>query len=339
MALPRATSEAGCSSSSNWLAAVDNTDRAAPTATASAPLPQVALKAAGVASGDQPKKLGACSAICASPAVAAELQGLLQQQLSAETSLLPPEQKQQWQQVLQQLAQQQLVLPALPALPSAQDMRPLAQQPPPQQQQKPTKQRQLDDQHPPVYPANSAGVWCMSTSPSGSSQSSHSSVGAAGNSGSLCSFPSTGQPLTPNQKLQLQRYLMRQQHLLQTSGMRVRPPPPAAVLPNGAPMNANGRGQQTDSSSGSDVGGCSGSGNGRTVRRTQEQHRSRTYIVQGTYAGSAVGCIAALQACCLNGFAGVLTKAASLAYSAPPPCPGAGRLLLYIPTLYLAVTL
>jgi hypothetical protein len=189
-------------------------------------------------------------------------------------------------------------------------MRPLPQQaplpPPQQQQQKPTKQRQQDDQHPPMYPANSAGVWCMSTtSPSGSSHSLHSSVGAAGNSGSLCSFPSTGQPLTPNQKLQLQRYLMRQQHLLQTSGMRVRPPPPAAVLPNGAPMNANGRGQQTDSSSGSDVGGCSGSGNGRTVRRTQEQHRSRTYIVQGTYAGS--GCIAVLQACCLDGLAGVCT--------------------------------
>lgn len=103
--------------------------------------------------------------------------------------------------------------------------------------------------------------------------------------GSAGSYPSTGQPLTPNQRVGLQRYLMRQHQLIQTSGMRVRSasaplPPPVPVA--GVAVKAQ------------DVGGAPGNGNdttgmsdtpdtsGRSPRRPQELSRCRTYIVQGT---------------------------------------------------------
>jgi hypothetical protein len=100
----------------------------------------------------------------------------------------------------------------------------------------------------------------------------HSSLGRTGGSGD--DFPASGQPLTPNQKIQLQRYLLRQQHLLQTSGMRVRS---GSVAP---PMPTGGNGAQGASGS---EGGCLGDAaeNSRTARRPHELQRSRTYIVQG----------------------------------------------------------
>lgn len=224
--------------------------------------PQAAA-AAAQAGGEQVPALAvqqspsqACNPSSASALVAAELQGLLQRQLASDAST--PEQKQQWQQVLQQLSQQEQALSVLPA---RQGML--------QQQQEPGRVVVLDQP--------SDGGWGASrpVSPPSLHTSAHSD--------SQCSYPSTGQALTPNQKMQLQRYLMRQQHLLQTSGMRVRP---QASLTHSLPAVNSGRGQPDSSncSNGSDTAGqlqSSGGSKARTPRQHQDQRRARTYIVQG----------------------------------------------------------
>lgn len=97
------------------------------------------------------------------------------------------------------------------------------------------------------------------------------------------SYPSTGQPLTPNQRVGLQRYLMRQHQLIQTSGMRVRsasaplppPVPVAGVAVKAQDVGAAGSGSNTTGMS--DTPDTSG-----RSPRPQELSRCRTYIVQGT---------------------------------------------------------
>jgi hypothetical protein len=109
------------------------------------------------------------------------------------------------------------------------------------------------------------------------------------------SYPSTGQPLTPNQRVGLQRYLMRQHQLIQTSGMRVRsasgplpaPVPAAGVVGVRGAQDGGGPlppGSSSDTTALSDATDASGRS---PTRRPQELSRCRTYIVQGE---GSVGC-------------------------------------------------
>lgn len=88
---------------------------------------------------------------------------------------------------------------------------------------------------------------------------------------------STGQPLTPNQKAQLQQYLQRQQHLLSTSGMRMRstmmlPLPTASAAGTGSSANSS------ENSSANESAGIV-----RPAREPHDVQRARTYIVQGVF--------------------------------------------------------
>jgi hypothetical protein len=247
-----------------------------------------------------------------------ELRGLLDQHAPVQIPLLPldvPAAVQQQQQVslvqeqrqpcALQLPQhgQALPLPLLPTSPQRQgqqqagpsdlDQQHLQQHRTPllslqQQPLEPAGPSDVEQQHLHTAVSDQGCLQCTDgaawSSRSGSPKSAHESWPPSANV-SLGSYPSTGQPLTPDQRMQLQRYLMRQQHLLQASGMRVHPsgslPPPM--------LNATGRPQQASgSSNGSDAAAVSDSAeSGRSGRMPQDQHRSRTYIVQGkltTYA-------------------------------------------------------
>jgi hypothetical protein len=112
--------------------------------------------------------------------------------------------------------------------------------------------------------------------------------------------------------MQLQRYLMRQQHLLQTSGLRVRsgatapPMPPGGVNGSNGAQGASGGGS---SEGDSELGGMSDAAEvSRTARRPQELQRSRTYIVQGGSKG------------CLPKFAVIWAEHPAISQFVPGPC-------------------
>jgi len=177
-----------------------------------------------------------------------------------------PQQRQQQPQQPQQQPQQQQSQAQLPRL---QDQ--LQQQP---QQQLPGSE-QATQQAPQLFPdalRNADAIWRTS----GASGSVHSSPDHPTTSRNGSFDTSTGLPLTPNQKAQLQRYLSRQQHLLQSNGMRVRSS--SAAAPGLTDVQARGAAGGSDGSSSSDTG----SGElGRAQRKAQEVQRCRTYIVEG----------------------------------------------------------
>lgn len=175
-----------------------------------------------------------------------------------------------------------------------------------QQEQQPSDQNDGDGVLSPDHPP------C----PRSSSSSQHSGSrggGLLGSRNSASDYPSSGQPLTPNQKVQLQRYLLKQQHLLQSSGMRVRSSgalPPLSATGGGAGGGGAGGGGRGPGGAGGGVPGSSGNSNGagggggggavasymsdssvdsdQMGRRAKVLQRSRTYIVQGEWARSTI---------------------------------------------------
>lgn len=149
----------------------------------------------------------------------------------------------------------------------------------PQQQQQLPGPHQAAQQAPefPDLQPNADAMWRIS----GSNHSSpdHPTTLRNGSFEAAERSNSTGQPLTPNQKAQLQRYLSRQQHLLQSNGMRVRSF--SAAAPGLTDVQARGAAGGSDGSSSSDTGS---SELGRAQRKAQEVQRCRTYIVQGRQA-------------------------------------------------------